>query len=380
MGEWFEKYAEIDWTKFSIWFAMQHRMYKPEKMKIYTDIFTKLEEFEPDDDLKNTIAEILIDQDFATKIADTSLRIAEGSEKDEMSDVLDLMEEYKNEIDYSKGMESWIVSHDIEETLTLAHTGGYEFRLEGLRENLGRIKKPDFIVVEARPDAGKTTFLASEASYIASQLPEELSVLWFNNEEGGFKVKNRIIQAALGKTDAEIMADVKGTKEAYEKLMGRLDKIQIIDRGDISPRDIQLVLDDIPPGLIIFDQLWKVNGFGTKSSNEVARITSLYNWAREIAKEYAPVITVHQADGSAEGERWLTQNQLYLTKTAGPGEADAIIGIGRTHNPAEEFNRFFNIPKNKMKVGGGSRNKRFIANLDAERARFEMATGVEIDE
>jgi hypothetical protein len=33
-----------------------------------------------------------------------------------------------------------------------------------------------------------------------------------------------------------------------------------------------------------------------------------------------------------------------------------------------------------MKVGGGSRNKRFIANLDAERARFEMATGVEIDE
>ena len=381
MDEWFATNNTVDWKKFSVWFKIvKHPMYKPDKILVYDKVFDELESYEPDEDLAEQIASVLIDRDFATQIADKTLRIAEGSEKDTMEEVLDLIDNYKTEQDYAAGVESFIVSHDIEATLTSTHTGGYEWRLQGLQDNLGSIRQGDFVVVAARPDSGKTTFLASEATYIAAQLPEDLNVLWFNNEEGGAKVKNRIVQAALNLTDAEMLADVTKVKNDYVALMGRLDKIQIIDRADIGIHDIRVVLDNYNPGLIIFDQLWKVNGFGNKSSNEVARITALYNWGREIAKEYAPVITVHQADGSAEGEMWITQNQLYLTKTAGPGEADAIIGIGRRHDPSEENTRYFNIPKNKMKTGAGSRNGRFISEIDPARARFDMIGEVELDD
>jgi replicative DNA helicase len=381
MDEWFATNNTVDWKKFAVWFKIvKHPMYKPDKMLVYDKVFNDLEGYIPDDDLQDKIAKVLVDRDFATRIADKTLRIAEGSEKDKMDDILDLIDQYKTESNYTEGVESFIVSHDISATLTDTHTGGLNWRLEGLQNNLGAARKGDFIVVAARPDSGKTTFLASEATYMAPQMEEEQNVIWFNNEEGGSKVKNRIVQAALELTDAEMLADISKVKDDYVDMMGRLDKIVIVDRADIGIHDIRVVLDNYNPGLIIFDQLWKVNGFGSKSSNEVARITSLYNWGREVAKEYAPVITVHQADGSAEGEMWLTQNQLYLTKTAGPGEADAIIGIGRRHDPTEENTRYFNIPKNKMKTGAGSRNGRFVSEIDPARARFNMIEEVEIDD
>ena len=75
---------------------------------------------------------------------------------------------------------------------------------------------------------------------------------------------------------------------------------------------------------------------------------SLYQWARELAKTYAPVIGVCQADGTGEGVKWLNMGHVANAKTSKQAEADWIVGIGKTHDEGFEYMRHLNISKNKL--------------------------------
>lgn len=58
---------------------------------------------------------------------------------------------------------------------------GLRWRLSTLNRMLGSLRKGDFGFLFARPETGKTTFLASEATYMAEQLKEsDGPVIWFN--------------------------------------------------------------------------------------------------------------------------------------------------------------------------------------------------------
>ena len=114
----------------------------------------------------------------------------------------------------------------------------------------------------------------------------------------------------------------------------------------------------------MFDQLDKVHGFSNEARDDL-RIGKLYEWARDIAKEYCPVIAVSQVDGSGEGEKWIHMNQLRGSKTDKIGEADAIITVGKSNEPGEDLKRFIHVPKNKL--FGGKRS------LEAHRhGAFEL--------
>ena len=96
----------------------------------------------------------------------------------------------------------------------------------------------------------------------------------------------------------------------------------------------------------------------------------IFNWARELAKKYAPVITVHQADGSAEGVKWIDMSKLYGSKTGVQGEADAIITIGRL--PEEGNKRYLYVPKNKLDGNNQAmRNGRFEIEIVPTLGRFK---------
>jgi hypothetical protein len=71
-----------------------------------------------------------------------------------------------------------------------------------------------------------------------------------------------------------------------------------------------------------------------------------YQWGRELAKEYCPVIGVSQASGSGEGKKWLTMEDIDSSKTGKPGEADFIIGIGK--DDEMETLRYISVLKNKL--------------------------------
>ena len=235
---------------------------------------------------------------------------------------------------------------------------------------LGDLRQGDLVVVGTRPDTGKTTFLASEATYMAPQLAEDQCVLWVNNEEEGNKVFRRLIQSALGRSTAKLDANLPQALDDYKLAVGRADKIVMLNKADVHVRDVDLLVKKYNCGLIIFDQLWKVHGFDAEAGNEVARQTMLFNWARELAKKVAPVITVHQADGSAEGVKWIDMSKLYGSKTGIQGEADAIITIGRLPDTGDA--RYLYVPKNKMMGKDPAlRNGMFEIEIEKDIGRFK---------
>ena len=221
-------------------------------------------------------------------------------------------------------------------------TPGLRWRINWLNKSLGSLRKGDFGFIFARPETGKTTFLASEITHMVSQTDGD--ILWFNNEEQGTKVGIRVYQATLGLTTQALFADKPTNKARYKTITN--NRIKILDFEDSSSKNrIESVLKQYNPALIIFDQIDKIRGF--KGERHDLELKQIYQWAREIAKTYAPVIAVSQASGEAEGKLFLTMDQVDGSKTAKQGEADWILGIGKEQDNLSR-SRYFNICKNKL--------------------------------
>lgn len=368
---------EIEWETFSTWFkVVKNSGMKPETIELYQKIFENIKT-STDTSVTEDIIAALTTKDYLTRIADIALRGAEGTAKTTIEDIIALTDEYEASSSSISG-EDFIINDDIHGLIEHVSGGnGLDWRLEELNVSLGPLRKGDFITITARPDSGKTTMLAAESSFMAPQLTNEQCVLWFNNEEEGRKVKFRIIQAAIGWTTKDILANPIKAYAEYEKTVGHLKKILVYDRPSFSVRDVTAVLKDYNPGLIIFDQLRKVKGFEKEGGNDVGRLQLLFQQAREWAKEYAPVINVHQARGDAEGQRWIELNQMHGSQTDIQGEVDAIIALGRTHEPGLEYSRFIYTPKNKLSGGPKSnekyRNGKWEVEIQPEIARFRGA-------
>lgn len=385
IGEFFEEfpaYARIDWDKFQTWFfEVAHPATTKDKTELFNSIIADLHDAESevrDEDFEKTILKRFLDRATAEAIAELSLGIAEGASTSSILEVETILDKYKEESGYIAETTKHIVDAGIEEMLErVVGEGGLDWRLPCCDKALGPLRQGDFIIVGARPDAGKTTFLATNATYMAEQLPPGKKVIWFNNEEEGTKVKFRTVQAALRWTTEDIKKNPKKAWDMYVDMMGGdKDKILIHHKrsgGGLHIKDIESVLKNYDVGLIIIDQLRKVHGY-ERAANEASRLQMLFQRARELSQEYAPVINVHQADGSAEGVRWIEMNQLQGSKTDIQGEADAICMIGRTHEPGFEHSRFIYFPKNKLAGGERSipseRNGKFEVIILPETAEF----------
>ena len=221
-------------------------------------------------------------------------------------------------------------------------TPGLRWRINWLNKSLGSLRKGDFGFIFARPETGKTTFLASEITHMVSQTDGD--ILWFNNEEQGTKVGIRVYQATLGLTTQALFAYKPTHKARYKTITN--NRIKILDFEDSSSKNrIESVLKQYNPALIIFDQIDKIRGF--KGDRNDLELKQIYQWAREISKTYAPVIAVSQASGEAEGKLFLTMDMVDGSKTAKQGEADWILGIGKEQDNTSR-SRYFNITKNKL--------------------------------
>lgn len=225
---------------------------------------------------------------------------------------------------------------------TQIKTPGLRWRVDWLNKSLGSLRKGDFGFIFARPETGKTTFLASEITNMVNQTNGD--ILWFNNEEQGNKVGIRVFQAALGLNIDELFTNDEVKQARYDELTQ--DRIKILDFEDSNSKHrIEAVLKHYNPALIIFDQIDKIRGF--KGERNDLELKQIYQWAREIAKTYAPVIAVSQANGDAEGKLFLTMDMVDGSKTAKQGEADWILGIGKEQDNTSRT-RYFNISKNKL--------------------------------
>jgi len=313
----------------------------------------------------------LIETDYATQVYDICLKIGTGRGGDLLS-IEELLNSYKKEIGSSVEKSEVFVSPSLDYLSSVVASGGLNWRLKELNVALGPIRKGDFIIIAARPETGKTTFVASEASYMMTQLQPDEHVVWINNEEASNKVMMRVIQSFHQVTSSELLSKPDEYANAFKVSGGDRFLVLDDDSGIRSANKIATLFKEYKPGLIIFDQLDKVHGF--QNDREDLRIGKLYEWARDIAKEYCPVIAISQVDGTGEGEKWIQMNQLRGSKTDKVGEADAIITIGKSNEPGMDLQRYIHVPKNKLFGGSETleahRHGCFEVDIEPARARY----------
>lgn len=339
------------------------------ELEYYSQIFQKLENLSISQQSVETLLRQVQNKAILLDIAKEALDLS-ATGKD-FSNLKKLTETLLGTPDSIRGMEegSSYVTTDLDKLLeSQINAPGLNWRLQCLRESLGPLRKGDFGFIFARPETGKTTFLASELSFMLDQIPEDKYLLWFNNEEQGEKVMLRCYQAYFGVELDELRLNSDKYKEIWDVNVG--NKLRIVDSAIISKRDILDQLGD-SVSLAVFDQLDKVKGFSNDRRD--VELGSLYAWSRELAKEYCPIIGVCQASASAENKMWLYMDDVTDAKTAKQAEADWILGIGAVHDNANI--RYFNISKNKL-VGGPetlseSRHGRFQTIIKPEVARYE---------
>lgn len=307
-------------------------------------LYTKLSKIEPDPDVAGRYLEEYRRRTLASKTAFLALEVAEGKKSfEELITEAQAISEDVTEGDYSE-----FVDDDAKAIVERIKAPGLNWRLTTMNQMLGPLRKGDFGFLFARPEAGKTTFLADQATFMAEQA--DGPIIWFNNEQSGEVVLARCQQAALGITSQELFDNYEVNREKYRALThGRLF---IYDSANIHRRDVQRLCRKYSPKLIIFDQIDKIKGFDNDRYDLELKV--LYQWARELAKEYGPVIGVCQAGVTGEGKKYLTMDDVDSSKTAKQGEADWILGIGKTNQEGMESLRHLHFCKNKLFGGSES--------------------------
>ena len=325
------------------------------------------------------VVKTLIELDYLALIMEECEKVKEGSS--DLEHVHILATNALKDVERYIEKDELFVSADLSAIADRITSSGYEWRLDALNRSLGPLRTGNFVIVAARVEVGKTTFLASEVSYLAQQLPKDRPVVWVNNEEESSVVFFRIVQAALGQESKVIIADSKKAMTDYAALMGgNKDKIRVTkDMNNV--RDLETLFREVNPGLIIFDQLDKVDGFKSDEREDL-KLGKIYKWARELARSYGPVIAASQLSASAvemKDPPFIGLDALRGSKTDKPGEADVVITIGKykePKSPEEEMIRTINVPKNKLPGGGSKqvesdRHGQFLVTIDPIRARYE---------
>ena len=336
--------------------------------EVYLDLFKTLSEAPINPALGVALLKQIKARKQALKLSEAAFRFSTGHAKYEDIDNefnrMESPETSKEEFVFVTTSLSSII-HDI------FQKPGLRWRLDALNKSLGSLRKGNFGFLFARPEVGKTTFLASEISYMLTQLLEEDgSIIWFNNEQVGAEVMLRVYQGYFGLK----LEQIKSNPEKYEEAFNSQTKgkFLLVDDANIEKSMVERIIKRYNPSLVVFDQIDKIKGFA--ADREDLRLGAIYIWARELAKSYCPVIGICQADGTGENVKWLTMDNVANAKTSKQAEADWILGMGAVHAEGMQFIRYLNISKNKLMGDDDTlpklRHGRFEVMIEPEIARF----------
>lgn len=363
----FEEHNYLSSDELRSWFHHCNPTIKDREL--YDEILDRLGALDISDSVAEEIVINMIEKEYANKVINTLIPVIEDSAFRILNtEVKKLVDEYEEVCSLKPEKDkSLFVDDDIESILEQTVSGeGLNWRLKCLNADIGTLKGGSLGHVFARPDSGKTSFVASEATYMAGQLKEEDDcILWINNEEKGEKVKLRTYQAVLNADTKAIVTNITKARQLYQERGG--GKIKLYDSAMVSIRDIRKLIHQFKPKVVIIDQGDKVAFPRDGDYSQPDRLQRLYQMYRELAKEFnTDIITVGQASGEAEGKKWLQMEYMNNSKTGKPGELDYAIGIGASFAEDEQELRFIHICKNK----NGPHGKHTVL-FDAPKARYK---------
>lgn len=348
----FPSAKQIDWNEFRTYVRIvRHPEWKPEKFDAYDAIMARVEEAHA-----SGVAVGILDHfqriQAVGEIIEVCNDVAHGKHED-LSPIIDIVSRVKRETIGTNDISSYFGPTDLSAVLeSRIRSSGVEWRLDSFNLAVGPLHSGDFVMLYARPEAGKTSWLCSELTHMVKFLPEDKDAVIFNPEEGGGRLFLRLVTAALNDDVITVASDEVSSKVRYEREVQRMDRIKVVEpAGGISTRDIEKVLDRGNYGLVAINVLDKIKMPSRYSQEkEVDRYRSLAYWLRETANRYSvPILAVAQADAAAEGQRFLTQSMIYGSKTGVQGEADLLLGMGYDSSMGDR--RCISLLKNKLPGG-----------------------------
>jgi replicative DNA helicase len=377
MGDYYKTYSvdKVDWEALDSFIFSKHSARIGKTVTVVKSILERAKKYEPSIAYDEVIKSF-IEKDYVAQVMEECSQVLSGSS--DLEHVHELSTKGLKDLGRFIDVESMFVTPDVEAVCERISTTGYEWRMMFFNESLGPLRDGDFVLLAARVECGKTTLLASEISYILPQMPKDRPIIWVNNEERSEQVFFRVVQSALNFTTEEVMADSKNAMKLYDD--HRNERKLLITDGKVNHvKNLTSLFQDVNPGMIVFDQLDKVSGFHNDEGEHI-RLGKLYKWARDLAKEYGPVIAVSQLSADVDKMEWpmfIGLDSLRGSKVDKPGEVDAIVTVGKAMEPkaGEMFQRSINIPKNKLAGRGpyhreDMRHGQAIVTIDPLRGRY----------
>lgn len=375
----FPDVQKIEPDPFTLWFkAFGHKNLKPEQLSRYEGVIREITKpVAPE--LEAGFTERLVAADTASKLADLLENYNEGEEVNLGMSLRELVDSFDN--DTNRKVKTPWVRDDIGDLLgDDENDRGFKWRLPDVGLVMRAMIPGDFGLIAARPDVGKTTFLTDNLTHFASQLPEVFpdqgrTILWFNNEGPGRRIKKRLYQSALNATYSDLIGlQSQGVLvDRYAKAIGgHEDNIRIYDIHDFWNYEVEDIIRQVNPAVIVFDMLDNIR-FGGLTANNGQRtdqlLEAMYQWGRVIAvKHDCVVLATSQVSGEGEGMNFPTLSMLKDSRTGKQGAADFIMTIG--YNSDYKDSRFLGLTKNKLAREGGPKELRLETLFNGDRARY----------
>ena len=286
--------------------------------EIYDTIDSIPTEMSPNMELEMDVVRNFWVRDKARQIGEKAIAIFTGESEHfgELKTLIDMVEDGRMS---DKTTYSEVVTGFSDLVKEAVSDPDFPFDWELMSQNLGGMDRGNLGIIFARPEVGKTTFCSFLAS---SYIKQGKRVVYWANEEPAPKIKLRIIQSYFGLT-----------RHAMEEEMHMLHSIYV---------------DRIEPYLTVMDSVGtsmaELNDYGDE------RLKEPYVMAREIAKRNKLLLwSVSQASYDAHDRQFVDYAMLDGSRTGKAGEADVIIGIGKTGGSDEENTaRHICISKNKL--------------------------------
>lgn len=244
----------------------------------------------------------------------------------------------------------------------------FKFDWPPLSNYIPGLDRGHFGIIFARPETGKTTFI----SFLAQKfLQQGLTVAVWGNEEPAVRTKLRTIQSYFKATRKELEdGREKFTQEWNSTFNGSL---RVLDCVGTTIQEIDDWCKINKPDVVFIDQLDKVKIAGKYNRGD-EKLKEIYLQAREIAKRNKCLVWgVSQASAEAEGMQSVEYQYLDNSKTGKAGEADLIIGIGRSGDrTTENTKRYICVSKNKQNGWHGT----IPVEMDMYRAVYEKNNAI----
>lgn len=230
-----------------------------------------------------------------------------------------------------------------------------------LNERLdGGLLRGHHVVIFARPEVGKSMFVINAMYGFALQ---GLTVLYVGNEDPIDDIVMRTVSRLADMTRHEIL-DAPERAEEAARAKG-YDNIVFAGLSPGSPKEIEALVTEFKPDVLIVDQLRNLN-IG-KEDNFTRKLEIAAAQVRAIAQRHQLLaLSVTQAGDSASDKAVLDMGDVDSSNTGIPAQADVMVGIGMTQEDEAMGRRVISLPKNKA----SGQHAAFPVLVDPQKSRI----------